>query len=121
MSKFTAPADLRMLQDFKWELLKEFTFLTDHYTIVVPAGFVTDLASVPRIFWNILPPYGEYGQPAIVHDYLYSSGLVGRKEADDLLLEGMVVMGVARWRRYVIYAAVRLFGGRAYKTKSGAR
>ena len=26
----------------------------------VPAGFVTDLASVPRILWSILPPFGRY-------------------------------------------------------------
>src|SRR5262245_60709692 len=37
----------------------------------VPAGFVTDFASIPRAFWSLLRPDGRYTHPAIVHDYLY--------------------------------------------------
>ncbi|MDI5166053.1 DUF1353 domain-containing protein, partial [Salmonella enterica subsp. enterica serovar Montevideo] len=33
--------------------------------IEVPVGFVTDLATVPRIFWSLLPPDGEYAKAAI--------------------------------------------------------
>ncbi|WP_250530524.1 DUF1353 domain-containing protein, partial [Caballeronia sp. ATUFL_F1_KS4A] len=29
-------------------------------TVIVPTGFVTDLASIPRIFWSVLPPDGDY-------------------------------------------------------------
>src|SRR5262245_57983090 len=32
----------------------------------VPAGFVTDFASVPRIFWSVLPRDGKYTYPAII-------------------------------------------------------
>src|SRR5258708_33483224 len=39
--------------------------------ITVPVGFVTDLASVPRVFWSLLPPAARYSYPAIIHDYLY--------------------------------------------------
>src|SRR5689334_1061409 len=42
--------------------------------IVVPAGFVTDLASIPRAFWGppfFLTPAGQYSRAAIIHDYLY--------------------------------------------------
>src|SRR5262245_55189884 len=39
--------------------------------VTVPVGFVTDFASIPRIFWSALPPDGRYTYPAIVHDYLY--------------------------------------------------
>ena len=28
-------------------------------TVKVPEGFVTDFASVPRVFWTALPPDGE--------------------------------------------------------------
>src|SRR4051812_5700781 len=41
-------------------------------TIRVPAKFVTDLASIPQILWNILPPIGAYDAAAVVHDYLYT-------------------------------------------------
>jgi hypothetical protein len=39
--------------------------------VTVPAGFVTDFASIPRPFWSILPTWGKYGPPAVVHDFLY--------------------------------------------------
>lgn len=33
-------------------------------------GFPTDLASVPRIFWALLPPHGAYERAAVLHDWL---------------------------------------------------
>lgn len=40
----------------------------------VPAGFVTDGASIPRSLWGIpgLAPYGRCTRSAIAHDWLYS-------------------------------------------------
>ncbi len=44
----------------------------DQYKAVeVPKGFVTDLASIPQVFWNVLRPDDKYAYAAIVHDYLY--------------------------------------------------
>lgn len=57
MSKFTTPAILEMLEHYKWWVYEPFEFyLSDDNSdvIEVPAGFVTDLASVPRIFWTLL-------------------------------------------------------------------
>ena len=39
--------------------------------IVVPAGFVTDFASVPFGVRNLFPALGPWGRPAIIHDFLY--------------------------------------------------
>jgi hypothetical protein len=41
-------------------------------SVVVPKGFETDFASVPRVFWTIIPPDGKYTKAAVVHDYLYN-------------------------------------------------
>ncbi|HEA6390177.1 DUF1353 domain-containing protein, partial [Escherichia coli] len=52
MSKFTTPAILEMLDDYRWRLVEPFEFwLTDNPddVIYVPEGYVTDLASVPRL------------------------------------------------------------------------
>jgi hypothetical protein len=38
--------------------------------IKIPAGFRTDLASVPRLFWAVLPPQGAYERAAVAHDFL---------------------------------------------------
>jgi hypothetical protein len=78
--------------------------------IEVPEGFETDFASVPRLFWRIVPPWGRYSPAAVAHDYLYSTGKVSRKEADGIFLELMERLTVPLWKRYVMYWAVRLFG-----------
>jgi hypothetical protein len=38
--------------------------------IEIADGFHTDLASVPRIFWALLPPSGVYEKAAVLHDFL---------------------------------------------------
>ena len=78
--------------------------------IVVPAKFVTDLASIPQFLWNILPPIGAYDAAAVVHDYLYLNNGVTRKQADDVLNEAMGELEVDDWRRRMIYAGVRVGG-----------
>ena len=38
--------------------------------ITVPLGYITDLASVPRICWFAIAPF-DVARPAVVHDVLY--------------------------------------------------
>jgi hypothetical protein len=100
-----------------FRLLNDFRFRSKHGEILVPKGTVTDGASIPRAFWSILSPFGEYFAAALPHDYLYSpdNKVFTRKQADDILLEGMVVLGVNRAKRFAIYRAVRWFGWRSYR------
>jgi hypothetical protein len=118
MSKFTTPADLRLLGNYTWELLAEFEYHVGKYpsehVIRVPVGTVTDLASVPRLLWVIFPPHGKYAKAAIVHDYLYAQAIGTKDEADRIFYEAMGVLGVPKWRRRAMYAAVRWFGRGAY-------
>lgn len=37
--------------------------------LYIPPDFQTDLASVPRIFWSVLPPNGVYERAAVLHDF----------------------------------------------------
>ncbi|EKZ9425997.1 DUF1353 domain-containing protein [Salmonella enterica] len=118
MSKFTTPAILEMLGHYNWRVHEPFSFwlIDDESDVIeVPAGFVTDLATVPRIFWIFLPPDGKYAKAAIIHDYLYDNALRTKKEADKIFLDGMTVLGVPKWKRMVMYRAVRLFGKGMYK------
>jgi hypothetical protein len=118
MSKFTTPADLRLHGNYSWELLTAFEYHIGDYpserVIRVPAGTVTDLASVPRVLWAIFPPHGKYAKAAIVHDYLYAQAIGTKAEADSIFNEAMAVLGVPKWRRRLMYAAVRLFGRGAF-------
>lgn len=47
---------------------------------------------------------------AVIHDLLYCTAEVSRADADAIFLEAMIVLGVARWRAYAAYAAVRAVG-----------
>lgn len=76
----------------------------------VSTGFKTDLASIPRILWNILPPVGKYDAAAVLHDDLYQYGGVTRSDADGVLNEAMEVLGVSRWQRWAIFLGVRSGG-----------
>lgn len=103
-----------MLGNYCWELLAEFDYHVGKFpsddVIRVPAGTITDLASTPRILWSVLPPHGQYAKAAILHDYLYQQAIGSKRYADDVFLEAMTVLGVAKWRRTAMYWAVRWFG-----------
>jgi len=96
------------------EYVAEVTVNGKTLTITVPAGFETDFASVPRAFWRIVPPWGEYSPAAVVHDYLYATALLPRAGADWVFLELMTELGVPWWKRQAMYRAVRLGGGFAW-------
>lgn len=119
MSSFTTPADVRLMGNYEFKLLAPFEYHVGKFpsddVIQVPAGFITDLASSPRIFWPILPPHGQYAKAAILHDWMYATAIGSKRYADDVFLEAMEVLGVARWRRTVMYWAARWFGKGNYK------
>lgn len=92
--------------------------------VTVPPGFVTDFASIPRVFWSVLRPDGEYAYAAVVHDYLYWNQSRSREEADDILKMAMEDFDVGSVTVGTIYKAVRLGGqmawnGNADKKKNG--
>ena len=122
MGEFTTPADLRIHDSYTWELLSDFSYYYADNTqdsgfgiITVPKGTITDLASTPRIMWVVFPPIGKYSKAAIIHDYLYANAIDTKRFADDVFLDAMTVLGVPKWRRYLMYWAVHVFGRGNYK------
>lgn len=83
-------------------------------TVCVPSGFVTDFASIPRVFWTILPPTGRYSRAAVIHDYLYVSQEKSKKYADVMFYKAMKDCGVKSYVRRVMFWAVRYFGQAAW-------
>ena len=94
-----------------------FRYISSLGTIEVPAGAETDGASVPRIFWAIFEPFGEYFPAAVIHDHLYTPAnrLYDRWEADIIFKEAMYHLGVHWRKREPIYHAVRIFGGSSFR------
>ena len=94
--------------------------------ITVKKGFVTDLASVPRICWAFIAPW-DVARAAIVHDLLYkcirqyrAAALAEDKEviseakkaSDDVFHMAMkdAEPTVSGWKIAAAYYAVRMFG-----------
>ena len=93
--------------------------------ITVAQGFVTDLASVPRICWTFVAPW-DVARAAIIHDLLYkrirqyrSAGgddkkviSAAKKAADDVFHMAMkdAEPSVANWKIAAAYYSVRMFG-----------
>ena len=115
MSRFTELLVVTPLPDGKtWIILHDFGYEIGEEgsgdIINVPIGTYTDFASIPRPLWAVFPRWGKYGNAAVIHDWMYWNQSRSRKEADDIFLEGMVVLEVGYIQRYAIYLAVRLGG-----------
>lgn len=84
----------------------------------VPAGFVTNFASVPRWLWSVFPPDGPWRKAAVVHDYAYTREAgIPRFLADAIFRDCMHRAGVPALARLAIYYGVRLFGGWSYRLR----
>jgi len=89
--------------------------------VIVPSGFVSDLASIPRIFWQILRPTGRYAYAAVVHDYLYWTQVRSRDEADQIFRIAMEDSKVDSRIMRTLYQAVRQFGQSAWDNNARLR
>lgn len=126
MSEFTKALIVSPLSDGRtWVLAEPFSYDVGRKgsgdTIRVPALFMTDFASVPRVFWSVFPPWGRYGNAAVIHDYGYWTQTRRRARVDAIFLEGMEVLGVGWWARHVLYWNVRLFGWFAWRRDRARR
>jgi Protein of unknown function (DUF1353) len=99
-----------------WVVREDYTCTVDDIAVTVPAGFATDLASVPWLLRGLINTF-ELGLTApIVHDYCYvTQGLIGsepvdRAQADRFFAALMFADRVAIWRIACAYYAVRAFG-----------
>lgn len=125
-SRFLDQLILRYIDGKKWEVVGAFNYHTDvslggqpPFTVKIPSGFLTDFASVPMIFWNIFSPTGSYGKAAVIHDFLYRGPhVVSKDTADKVFNEAMKALGTGFFTRTILYNAVRVFGGPAYKKGS---
>ncbi len=122
MSKFTGILEVSPLADGRtWILRKEFGYDIGKEgsgnSVDVPVGFMTDFASVPRMFRWLVSKWGRHGNATVIHDYCYWTQENGRdrKRSDRIFKEAMEVSGVKAWRKWLIYLAVSWFGRFAWE------
>lgn len=102
------PLILTPIGSYQWQVCTHSwrVELSSGRDVIIPIGFVTDLASVPRLFWPICPPYGKHLEAAVLHDFLIRNDW-SREKADREFMHAMRKAGVKRWRRMVMFWAVR--------------
>lgn len=127
MSSFTEPLILEALSSTRQgrgEFLvhKPFRYEVGHLgsgdVIEVPAGYTTDLCSVPWFARAFIPLSGRIAKPALLHDWLLDQG---DARAHDVFDEAMRVAGVRPFKRRLIGGAVRAYAWakhRAFRASS---
>lgn len=125
----------------KYRLLRTLRVqLRDGRIVTIPEGFVWDLSSVPRVFWALFPPDGDFEFAAFIHDFLYITKIMSRKRADvemfawskAVTVESCQIhwirLKLGKWKfqrmikiqpwgsidNWIRYAVVRLFGWTVY-------
>lgn len=87
--------------------------------LVLPVGFESDGASVPRILWPVVFPADDlqamFG--AFVHDFVYRTHPRGwsKAQADDEFKYLLERGGVSKRRARLAYLGVKLFGGPSWR------
>lgn len=86
---------------------------------VVPAGFVSDCASIPRLLWGVIgnPFDSRWRRQSVLHDYLYAEQPVPRKAADLMFRDALLSGGLRPAKAWVMYIGVRIGGWLAWSRK----
>lgn len=129
-NSFLTPLVLESLPSGKrFRLYNEFTYLwkREYIEIHVRRGFETDLASIPRVFRWLITKLGRQNKAAVIHDALYQNEYTTpnncprheftRAEADLVFLDGNRDAGVKKWKRRLIYLAVRTGGWASWQKR----
>lgn len=110
-------AKLQTADSGKWVLLEDLEFETKRgQKIIVPKGFVCDLASIPRILRPLFSVNGKHREAAILHDWLYyKRGRVAfrsftREQCDEIFYQEMRARQVGQLKARIMWAGVRVGG-----------
>lgn len=113
---FLSKLEVEYIDGENWILTAPLVYqTTGGDTWEVPEHFVTDYASIPRLLWTLVGDPDSCGPAAVLHDYLYRTGIVSRAEADRLFYEALGDLGMRASKRYVMWLALRAAGWTAYR------
>jgi hypothetical protein len=108
-----------------WSVVRSAHFTFNDVYYVIPVGYKTDLASVPRIPFIYARYGGKAREAAVIHDWLYDKCVSGitRKEADWVFHAVMELTNdpCKRSQRYMMWLGVRIGGWRGWNTDSSAK
>jgi Protein of unknown function (DUF1353)/Transposase DDE domain group 1 len=95
----------------RWRLTEPLAYKGARDQFVVPAGFVTDFATIPGFLLWLIPRDGLHTMSAILHDWACTegihSGVVSPRDADGLFRRCLREAKVPLIRRWLLWAGVR--------------
>jgi len=116
---FSTPLRLEGLSEpDEWAVLAPVVWLEGQLRIEVPAGFVTDLASIPRELRGMFDVNGPARRPGVLHDFLYCARHISRLEADELLYRALVAEGMSEFTAKFYFFGVRAGGQVHWDTRA---
>jgi hypothetical protein len=93
-----------------WRLLEPLQYWSPQWgLLIVPDGFETDFASVPRAPLAYWLTGNTAHAPAVLHDWLCRDKIIPRRDADNVFKEAMHSIGVPVWRVHSMWLAVRAY------------
>ena len=114
---------IQAINDREWRFEFDYRVEFGHWRVCILAGFISDLLSIPRVAWRLVghPAQGLAQPGGVVHDALYCTQLLPRAVADAYFYDLLRANGVGRCRAWLMYRAVRMFGGAAWGNKTAAQ
>ena len=102
---------VRRSDDDEWTVVGKLVYRGKKDIFEVPDGFPTDFATVPRVVVWLIPRFGRYTLPAVLHDWLCTEGIrqgtVTSREADGIFRRSMRELDVPVVRRWLMWTGVR--------------
>ena len=110
--KYDSAICIEPFNEYMYKTCAPLFYDIDDDIVVIPAGFKTDLASIPRSLWSFISPArSDLMGASILHDFLYQCPTgIKRKDADDIFYNAMIGHGVKATTAIKLYLSVRLFG-----------
>lgn len=121
---FTGFPDLKKLDSISKEsglpekiLMVDYKIYINGILVIIPKGFITDLASIPWVFRLMFNPDDpRFTVAALVHDWLYALEILKRTESDKIFFAILKTEpDVKKYEERCMFWAVYLFGWITYK------
>jgi hypothetical protein len=112
--EFLSPLVVERIDGNRWKLDRHFVCMVDGAIYSVPAGFITDFASVPRLPLAYYLTGGRGVKAATLHDFLYETKALPRDDADLALRAALVAEGEPDEFAQLMYLGVRAGGASHY-------
>ncbi|HEG8091000.1 TPA: DUF1353 domain-containing protein [Campylobacter jejuni] len=100
-----------LIEDYRVNLTVKYKGQDKTLDFIIPAGYKTNGADIPRCFWSMFPPYrSEYFSAVVIHDYLcdMATSRYDYRIADLALRKAMKILD-CKYKSEIFYWSCHLF------------